>query len=81
MTLWPNSDASGTLRDGLHIKTVPSCYSPAQVAQYLARIGYTPTEHTDRLIANGGFPTTLENIERLIRLHLLTFPFENTAMH
>ncbi|KAF8630321.1 hypothetical protein AX15_002994 [Amanita polypyramis BW_CC] len=80
MTL--RSDSEGTLRDGLYIKAVPSYYSPEQVAQYLTRVGYTPVEHTDeQLLANNNFPTTLENIERLIRLHVLTFPFENTAMH
>ncbi|KIL63913.1 hypothetical protein M378DRAFT_163863 [Amanita muscaria Koide BX008] len=65
----------GTLRDGLYIKSKPSPYSPQQLARYITRIGYTP------IIANGLFAANLDNLERLIRLHLLAFPFENTAMH
>ncbi|KAM6500018.1 hypothetical protein JOM56_005526 [Amanita muscaria] len=67
--------AEGILRDGLYIKSKPSPYSPPQLARYITRIGYTP------IIANGLFAANLDNLERLIRLHLLAFPFENTAMH
>ncbi|KAF8623248.1 hypothetical protein AX17_007494 [Amanita inopinata Kibby_2008] len=77
-----NTTTDGTLRDGLYIKKVPSPYSPSQLTQYLIRIGFTPEEHVnEQLIRDGKFPATLENLERIIRLHLLAFPFENTAMH
>ncbi|KIL56214.1 hypothetical protein M378DRAFT_89691 [Amanita muscaria Koide BX008] len=72
----------GILRGGLYIKPKPSCYSPGQLSRYLTRIGYTPKEHSEEtFIANGNFPANLENLERLMRFHLLAFPFENTAMH
>ncbi|KAM6500005.1 hypothetical protein JOM56_005513 [Amanita muscaria] len=72
----------GTLRNGLDVKSKTSHYSARQLSLYLDRIGYTPKEHSDEnLIADGLFPANLENLGRLIPLHLLAFPFENTAMH
>ena len=72
----------GILRGGLYIKPKPSYYSPGQLARYLTRIQYTPKEHAEEtFIADGNFPANLENLERLIRLHLVAFPFDNTAMH
>ncbi|PFH49730.1 hypothetical protein AMATHDRAFT_194465 [Amanita thiersii Skay4041] len=76
------SQLDGTLQGGLYIKKVPSSYSPAQITQYLSRIGFSPTEYVqESLIANNMFPSTLENLERIVRLHLCSFAFENTAMH
>jgi hypothetical protein len=72
--------ASGTLHDDLWIKKVPSKYTPDQVARYLLAIGYN-THFDAAAISSGAFPINLENLERLMLLHLLTFPFENTPMH
>lgn len=72
--------ASGTLRDGLWIKKVPSKYTPEQVAKYLSVVGYEPSYDAEA-ISSGKFPTNLETLARVTRLHMLTFPFENTAMH
>ncbi|KAM6489257.1 arylamine N-acetyltransferase 1 [Amanita muscaria] len=72
----------GTLRGGIYIKSKQSCYSPGQLARYLTRIQYTPKEHAEEtFIADGSFPANFENLERLMRLHLMTFPLDNTAMH
>ncbi|KAF8878520.1 hypothetical protein BD779DRAFT_1447625 [Infundibulicybe gibba] len=70
---------TGTLRDGYWIKRVPSAYTPAQVAEYLQCVGLT--QYTESNIASGGFPPSFDNLGVLIRFHLLTFPFEHTAMH
>ncbi len=72
--------ASGTLRSGEWIKKIPSRYTPSQVAQYLSAIGYEPS-YTEEAISSGVFPANLETLERLMRLHLLTIPLENTEMH
>jgi len=72
--------ASGTLRDGQWIKRVPSRYTPAQVVQYLSTIGYDPV-YDEEAISSGGFPINPESLGRIMRLHVLTFPFENTSMH
>lgn len=72
--------ASGTLRDDQWIKPVPSRYTSAQVAQYLSAVGYDPL-YDKEAISSGGFPVTPDSLERLMRLHLITFPFENTSMH
>jgi hypothetical protein len=71
---------NGTLRDGLWIKKVPSYYNPAQISKWLSRIRFEPS-CTEQDISTGAFPATLENLYILVRLHLLAFPFENTAMH
>jgi hypothetical protein len=72
--------AKGTLRDGQMIKLVPSYYTPSQISQWLFGIGY-PTTFTEMDVSSGTFSATLENLGHLMRLHLLAFPFENTAMH
>ncbi|PFH49728.1 hypothetical protein AMATHDRAFT_4662 [Amanita thiersii Skay4041] len=73
---------NGTLQGGLFIKHMPSYYSTSQVARYLYRIGFFPAEDaTEAAIAAGKFPITVENIERIVRLHMCTFPFENIPMH
>ncbi len=71
---------SGTLRDGEWIKKVPSAYTPTQVCQYLSLLGYEP-HYAEEAISSDAFPVDLENLARIMRLHLLTIPFENTAMH
>ncbi|GJJ15364.1 hypothetical protein Clacol_009640 [Clathrus columnatus] len=48
-----------------------SLYSSAQVKAYAERIGF------DLL----GFTPDLKNLSRIMLLHLITFPFENTVMH
>jgi hypothetical protein len=70
----------GTLRDDLWIKPVTSYYSTSQVVQWLSCIGYEPT-FTEQEVASGLFPVNLNNLSVLMRLHLVAFPFENTAMH
>jgi hypothetical protein len=70
----------GTLQDGLWIKNTPSCYNPAQIVAWLSRVGF-PQSYTEAEISEGLFPVSLENLDTLVRLQLLTFPFENTAMH
>jgi hypothetical protein len=70
----------GKLRDDLWIKPISSYYSASQVIQWLSCIKYETT-FTEEEVASGHFPVTLHNLSILMRLHLLTFPFENTAMH
>ena len=70
----------GTLRDGLYIKSMPSPYTPYQISQWLCCIGF-PTKCTEADISSSKFAATLDNLEVLMRLHLLAFPFENTSMH
>ncbi|KXN92041.1 Arylamine N-acetyltransferase [Leucoagaricus sp. SymC.cos] len=76
----PSYPTSGTLGDGLFIKSVPSRYTSDQVAQYLTAIGYEPSYDAEA-IAAGAFSVNSETLERLMRLHLMTFPFEDTQMH
>jgi hypothetical protein len=71
---------SGTLQDGLWIKKVPSRCTPNQIAEYLSAIEYEPVCDAEA-IASGHFPVNLDSLTQVMRLHLLTFPFENTAMH
>ncbi|KAF5371107.1 hypothetical protein D9758_004100 [Tetrapyrgos nigripes] len=68
----------GQLRDGLWIKHVPSVYTPLQVCQWLSRIRY-PKVFSEKSLST--FPTDLDNLRLLVRLQLVTFPFENTEMH
>jgi hypothetical protein len=70
----------GTLRDDLWIKPVASYYSASQVVQWLSCIKYETTL-TEQEVASGLFPVNLHNLSILMRHHLATFPFENTAMH
>lgn len=55
----------------LKIKPVKSAYSDEQLTTYLTRMGLTDVK---------GHPT-LPNLHRILRGHLITFPFENTEMH
>ncbi|KDQ51843.1 hypothetical protein JAAARDRAFT_40667 [Jaapia argillacea MUCL 33604] len=73
---------AATLHDNSHIEQVPSFYTPLQVTQWLDRISYpnkTPVTETE--ISSGTFPINLETLTTLVRVHLVAFPFENTAMH
>jgi hypothetical protein len=72
--------SSGTLDNGLWIKHVPSEYSPDQIAQYLSAIDYEPLYNAGAILS-GHFPTNVNSLTRLMRLHMLAFPFENTSMH
>jgi hypothetical protein len=72
--------ASGTLHSGLWIKKVPSVYTPGQVSQYLSAVRYDPVYNAEA-IGSAAFPLNRDSLERLMRHHLLTFPFENTGMH
>ncbi|KAF6742559.1 arylamine N-acetyltransferase 1 [Ephemerocybe angulata] len=73
----------GYLQDQLWIRTIPSQYTPKQVSQYIATIGVLPESHftTEVNIADGKFPRGLETLSAIVKQHLITFPFENTAMH
>lgn len=62
------------------IQQVPSAYTSAEVIQWLNVINFGGSE-TEQQISSGKFETSLENLERLTRLHLLAFPFENCDMH
>jgi hypothetical protein len=70
----------GKLRDDLWIKPTTSYYSASQVVQWLSCINYETT-FTEQEVASGLFPLNLRNLSILMRLHLVAFPFENTAMH
>ncbi|KAL0961268.1 hypothetical protein HGRIS_006231 [Hohenbuehelia grisea] len=70
----------GILRSGALIKKRPSCYSTSQVRRWLQAIGF-PGNWTEDDIDNGRFPTTLENLERILLHQLVTFAYENIPMH
>ncbi|KAJ3572440.1 hypothetical protein NP233_g3082 [Leucocoprinus birnbaumii] len=77
--------ASGTLRDGILVKAVPSKLTSRQIADYLLVIGYDSPlngkSYEPEEVAAGAFCANIEELGRLITQHLLTFPFENTSMH
>lgn len=75
--MWP---ASGKLRDGVRIKKRRSAYSSQQLVRWLEEIEY-PKIYTEEDIASGRFPTTLDNMTIIQRLHLVKYPYENTEMH
>ncbi|KAF9073035.1 hypothetical protein BDP27DRAFT_1400441 [Rhodocollybia butyracea] len=68
----------GQLREGLWIKTVPSAYDETQVFRYLCRIGFPGNWSVDSV---KDFKVDLDNLALLMRLHIVAFAFENTAMH
>jgi len=70
----------GTLHDDLWIKPIASYYSPSQIVQWLSRINHE-TAFTEQEVSSRLFPADLSNLNTLMRLHLLAFPFENTSMH
>ncbi|KAG2004911.1 hypothetical protein CC2G_003418 [Coprinopsis cinerea AmutBmut pab1-1] len=72
---------AGYLSNKLWIKKVESFYTPAQVAKYLERIDFKPRLSEVDLVDGRTFVPSPEALERVMRGHLLTFPWENTAMH
>ncbi|KAE9409483.1 cysteine proteinase [Gymnopus androsaceus JB14] len=68
----------GQLRDGLWIKKVPSLYDKNQVSNWLFRIKYPGNWSADKV---DNFEATLDNLCLLVRLQIVAFTFENTAMH
>ncbi|KAJ7574885.1 hypothetical protein C8J56DRAFT_871887 [Mycena floridula] len=80
----------GLIHGGLWIKKTESVYSPSQIINWLARIGYPGcesdsagtegSEARDAAFISSFFPS-LENLDLLMRLSLTAFPFENTPMH
>jgi hypothetical protein len=75
-----NAASGGILRGGLWIKHMSSYYTRAQVATWLSCIGFEPA-YSEKDISAGSFHVSLENLHTIVRLHLIAFPFENTAMH
>ena len=57
-----------------------SYYSAEQAVQYLRHINFTNVPSLEELQA-GVFDASLKNLSAIVRLHLISFPFENTAMH
>ncbi|TFK23882.1 arylamine N-acetyltransferase 1 [Coprinopsis marcescibilis] len=70
----------GYLQNQARITQIKSVYTPNQVANYLSAIKFEPTTSEDDIV-NARFTTSVENLERIMRNHLLTFPWENTMMH
>ena len=54
-----------------------SFYSAPQVIAYLQRIDFPVCDYQERPL----FSPNLANLEQLVRLHLIAFPFENTRLH
>ncbi|KDQ08049.1 hypothetical protein BOTBODRAFT_180195 [Botryobasidium botryosum FD-172 SS1] len=55
------------------IKNVPSCFTPAELAQYLDKIGLGSTPRP--------LEPTLDTLTKVTRHHLTAFMFENLGMH
>ncbi|KAJ2932443.1 hypothetical protein H1R20_g4671, partial [Candolleomyces eurysporus] len=72
--------SGGHLQDQLWIRQVPSFYSPAQVREYLSAARFDPLPEENE-IEEKKFVRSLESLEKIVRAHLTTFPWENTAMH
>lgn len=66
----------------MHVKIHPttSPYSPEQVLDYLRKIKYEPLPENITAIGKTILPT-LDNLNKIIRLHLIAFPFDNLSMH
>jgi hypothetical protein len=69
----------------MKIHSLPAPYTNEQIVQYLQTTNF-PTDkalcenvNADSLIKS--FDPSLENLSKLIRGHLIAFPFENLAMH
>ncbi|KAG6817219.1 hypothetical protein H0H87_011577 [Tephrocybe sp. NHM501043] len=75
-----NQPIDGTLEGGLMIKPSESFYTTGQITTWLSSIHFPhPVSEDD--IANGRFPTTLQNLTLINRLFLVAVPYENTMMH
>ncbi|KAJ3531948.1 hypothetical protein NMY22_g7948 [Coprinellus aureogranulatus] len=70
----------GYLRDNLWIREVPSEYTTAQIRAYLEKVG-CESHLTEEDIQAKRFPRSPETLAQVVLRHLLTFPWDNTAMH
>ncbi len=59
----------------MKIRTTASFYSAEQILEYLQLIGYEPPTSLDGIVSN------LDTLTKIVRKHLITFPFENLDMH
>ena len=66
----------------LPIKHCPSPFSPSQVVEYLQTIGFHPmpswTADNNKW---ENFEPSLETLDKIMRLHVIAFPYENTEDH
>ncbi|KAJ7588301.1 hypothetical protein C8J56DRAFT_941309 [Mycena floridula] len=69
----------GLLHGGLWINKTESVYSPSQITKWLERIQYPGYAY--HLLRSLFILPPLENLELLMLSSLITFLFENTAMH
>lgn len=65
---------TGSLSDGSHIRKVPSAYTEEQIATYLQTVGWQTT-------LPSSFVPNIDNLARLMYLHVLAFPIDNTDLH
>jgi hypothetical protein len=69
----------------MKIHSLPSPYTNEQIVQYLRTINFFTDQaidedaDADSLVKS--FDPSLENLSKLMRGHLIAFPFENLAMH
>ncbi|KAA1476263.1 cysteine proteinase [Dentipellis sp. KUC8613] len=83
------TSAPGRLFDGAFIRSIPSPYTPSQIRQYLKNIGWPALADAadDSLQSNASpdtaitFDANLENLSRLMYLHTVAFPTDNSDMH
>ena len=64
----------------MKIKSIKSVFSPPQITEYLECVGFVKVSNESQP-QPGKFDATVENLHTITRLHILRFPFENTAMH
>jgi arylamine N-acetyltransferase len=65
----------------LPIKHCPSPFFPSQVVEYLQAINFEPLPVWRAESVWDGFDPNLETLEKLMRLHVIAFPYENTEDH
>jgi hypothetical protein len=65
----------------LPIKYLPSPFSPTQVVEYLQAIKFQPLPFWRAESVWDNFEPDLETLEKLMRLHIIAFPYENTEDH
>jgi len=66
---------SNLLEGELWIRKVPSQYTHTELSQYLTSINLT----VPNAQVNG--VNSFDILERLVKHHLMAFPFENTSLH
>ena len=64
----------------MKILAVESYYTAEQAIQYLRLINFPEPPSLDELQC-GHFNISFKNLSAITRLHLISFPFENTEMH